>query len=72
MPPSVPTLYTIKRVAAMLDVRPKFIYLEISYGHLQALKLTSRRMRISEQSLIEYIEKRTTKVVARNECDGKL
>lgn len=48
----------VKKVATILDCTKEHIYHLIRVGHLQAIKLGPRALRVSESSLKEFISDR--------------
>ncbi len=49
-------LYTVPEVAKILRVKKGFVYELIYTGRLEALKLSERRIRISEEAVAAYLE----------------
>lgn len=49
--------YTAPEVAKMLRVRKAYIYELVAQGRLRAIRLSERRLRISEEALREFLEK---------------
>ncbi|WP_027717776.1 helix-turn-helix domain-containing protein [Desulfovirgula thermocuniculi] len=49
-------LYTVPEVARMLRVKKGFIYELIYTGRLEALKLSGRRIRITEEAIKNYLD----------------
>jgi excisionase family DNA binding protein len=48
----------VKRVASILDCTKEHIYHLIRVGHLSAIKLGPRALRVSEKSLKDFISER--------------
>ena len=49
-------LYTVAEVMRMLKVRKSYVYELIYTGKLRAVKLSKRRLRITEEALREFLE----------------
>ncbi|MDK2888418.1 MAG: hypothetical protein PWP72_1296 [Thermoanaerobacter sp.] len=56
--------YTAPEVAKMLRVRKAYVYELVAQGRLKALKLSERRLRISEEALREFLKKEEGRVAA--------
>ncbi|WP_027356883.1 helix-turn-helix domain-containing protein [Desulfofundulus thermocisternus] len=56
--------YTAPEVAKMLRVRKAYVYELVAQGRLKALKLSKRRLRISEEALREFLEKEEGRAAA--------
>lgn len=56
--------YTAPEVAKMLRVRKAYVYELVAQGRLRALKLSERRLRISEEALREFLEKEEGRAAA--------
>jgi len=48
--------YTVPEIAKILKVKKSFVYELIYTGRLEAVKLSERRIRITEEALRAYIE----------------
>lgn len=48
--------YTAPEVAKILRVKKSYVYELVATGRLKAIKLSERRLRISEDALREYLE----------------
>jgi excisionase family DNA binding protein len=54
-------IYTVTEVAEKLKVRKGYVYELIYTGRLQAVRLSERRFRVTEQSLNDFIEQEQIK-----------
>lgn len=54
-------IYTVSEVATKLKVRKGYVYELIYTGKLQAIRLSERRFRITEQSLNDFIKQEQIK-----------
>jgi excisionase family DNA binding protein len=63
--PGLPQLMRVRTVADALDLEPKQVYELIREGELKAVRLGKRNLRVCQDSVEEFIEKR------RIEEDGK-
>ncbi|OQA11288.1 MAG: Helix-turn-helix domain protein [Firmicutes bacterium ADurb.Bin373] len=52
-------LYTVPEVAGILRVKKGYVYELIYTGRLQAIKLSERRIRITNDQLMQYLEQET-------------
>lgn len=50
-------LYTVREIAQILKKRQAFVRAEIAAGRLDAMKLSQRGIRISEEALQQYMRK---------------
>lgn len=57
--------YTVSEVAKMLRVRKGYVYELVAQGRLRALKLSERRIRVSQEALEEFIRQETARCVAK-------
>lgn len=48
--------YTAPEVAKMLRVKKAYIYELVATGRLKAIRLSERRLRITEEALKDYLE----------------
>ncbi|AHF07165.1 helix-turn-helix domain-containing protein [Desulfitobacterium metallireducens] len=48
--------YTVPEVAQILKVSKSYIYDLVNYKHLESVKLSERRTRISKESLEEFMK----------------
>ncbi len=53
----MPKFYTVAQVAEMLKIRKNYIYDLIYKGELEAVRLSEKRFRISDDALKEYLDK---------------
>jgi len=53
----MPKYYTVAQVAEILKIRKNYIYDLIYKGQLEAVRLSEKRFRISDDALKEYLEK---------------
>lgn len=55
MTETIPTLYTIKEVQALLKVTQRTVYRYIESGKLKANKTPSGQWRVPQQSVLEFL-----------------
>lgn len=58
-------LYTVAEVAKILRVRKSFVYELVAQGRLRALRLSSRRIRIPEEALRQFLEQELGRAAAK-------
>lgn len=50
-------IYTVPEVAKILKVKKGYVYELIYKGELRAIRLSARRFRITEESLLDFLKR---------------
>jgi excisionase family DNA binding protein len=64
-------LYTVKQVAEPLEEHENFVWREIRKGHLRAVKLTAKFIRLRGQDVNEWLERGVTTPAAKEPDHSK-
>ena len=59
-------IYTVPEIAGILRVRKGYVYELIYTGRLQSFKLSERRIRVTNDQLLQYLEQQETQGQAEN------
>lgn len=57
--------YTVPEVAKILRVKKAYVYELVYQGRLKALRLSERRIRISDEALEEFVRQETGRAAAK-------
>jgi excisionase family DNA binding protein len=57
--------YTVSEVAKILRVKKGYVYELVAQGRLRALKLSERRIRISQEALEEFVRQEMDPAAAK-------
>lgn len=57
--------YTAPEIAKMLRIRKGFVYELVQQGRLRAVRLSERRVRVSEEALQEFLRQEESRATAK-------